>query len=187
MEPTKRFPFNVRSFFTPRETTDIRGGIVLWRGYFQSVRPAMGRMLINVDISTAAMYKPGRLINIALEALELTSRGPLALSPGRGLPERERIKLQRFLSGVRVNVDIPGRPSTGRRPPRVIKRLTKAGADGLSFTVRDGETRTVAQHFEKTHNYRLQFPGIVCIEVRPALHFTTGMVVGPDILTTRLA
>ena len=141
---------------------------MLWRGYFQSVRPAIGRMLINVDISTAAMYKPNRVINISLEVLKLT-RGPNSLSPAHGLPERERLKLQRFLSGVRVDVNIPGRPSTGHRPPRVVKRLTKAGASGLSFTMRDEETITVAQYFEKTHNYRLQFPDIVCIEVRPTL------------------
>ena len=168
MDPTLRYPFNVRSFFTPRETSDIGGGIVLWRGYFQSVRPAIGRMLINVDISTAAMYKPGRLIDIALEVLELTSRGPLSLSrpsPERGLPERERIRLQRFLSSVRINVNIPGQPVTGRRPPRVVKRLTKVGANGLSFTMRNEETITVAAYFEKVYNHRLQFPDIVCIEV----------------------
>ncbi|KAI1795193.1 argonaute-like protein [Ganoderma leucocontextum] len=165
MEPTMRYPFNVRSFFTPRETAAIGGGIVLWRGYFQSVRPAIGRMLINVDISTAAMYKPGRAIDVALELLGMTQRGPLVMSPKHGFPERELIKLQRFLSGVRINVDIPGRPSTGRRPPRVIKKLTKAGANQLSFTMRDGKTITVAQYFDKTHNYQLKFPDIVCIEV----------------------
>jgi eukaryotic translation initiation factor 2C len=30
---------------------------VLWRGYFQSVRPAPGRMVINIDISTGTMFK----------------------------------------------------------------------------------------------------------------------------------
>ncbi len=164
-----KYPFNVRSFFTSRETAAIGAGIVLWRGYFQSVRPAIGRMLINVDISTAAMYKPGRAIDVALELLGVTQRGPLSLSPKHGFPERELIKLQRFLSGVRINVEIPGRPATDRRPPRVIKKLTKAGANQLSFKMRDGKTITVAQYFEKTHNYRLQFPDIVCIEVRPTL------------------
>jgi eukaryotic translation initiation factor 2C len=56
MEPSMNFPFNIRSFFTPRETKDIGGGLELWRGYFQSVRPAPGRMLINMDIATGAMY-----------------------------------------------------------------------------------------------------------------------------------
>ena len=67
MEPNLKFPFNVRSFFTPSETADIGSGIVLWRGYFQSVRPAMKSMLINIDISTAAMYKSGSLLKLCLE------------------------------------------------------------------------------------------------------------------------
>ncbi len=164
-----KYPSKARSFLTSRETSAIGGGIVLWRGYFQSLRPVVGRMLLNVDICTAAMYKPGRAIDIALELLGMTEKRPLVLSPKHGFPEHELVKLQRFLSGLRIHVDIPGRPTTGRRSPRVIKRLTKAGANQLSFTMRDGRTVTVAQYFEKTHNYRLQFPDIVCIEVRPSM------------------
>ncbi|TBU42174.1 argonaute-like protein [Dichomitus squalens] len=164
MEPTMRYPFNVRSFFTNRETSAIGAGIILWRGYFQSVRPAAGRMLINVDISTAAMYRPGSVIEVALEFLNMMQRGPLALSPNHGLPDRELIRLQRYLSGVRVNIEIPGQSSVSRRPPRPIKKLTRTGAGHLEFTMRDGQTVTVAQYFEMTHNYKLRWPDIVCIE-----------------------
>ena len=167
MEPTLHYPFNVRSFFTNLETSAIGAGIVLWRGYFQSVRPAIGRMLINVDISTAAMYKSGPVIDAALEFLGVTQRGPLALAPRHGLPDRELIRLQRYLSGVRVTADIPGRSAPTRRPARVIKKLTRAGANQLSFTMRDGRSITVAQYFEITHNYKLRFPDIVCVEVCP--------------------
>jgi eukaryotic translation initiation factor 2C len=52
MEPTMKYPFNIRSFFTDQECKRIGGGLELWRGYFQSVRPAIGRILINIDIST---------------------------------------------------------------------------------------------------------------------------------------
>ncbi|EJF60851.1 Piwi-domain-containing protein [Dichomitus squalens LYAD-421 SS1] len=163
MEPVMHYPFNVRSFFTNRETADIGAGMVLWRGYFQSVRPAIGRMLINVDISTAVMYMPGPIIDVALGFLK--KRGPHALSLRRGLPDRELIRLQRHLSGVRINIEIPGQSSAARRPARPIKKLTRAGADELSFTMRDGQTVTVAQYFEMTHNYKLRWPDIVCIEL----------------------
>ena len=171
MEPTIKYPFKARSILTSLETAAIGGGIVLWRGYFQSVRPAIGRMLINVDISTVATYKPGRVIDVALELLEMTHKGPLVLSPKHGFPDKELIKLQRFLSGVRIHVEIPGRPTTSRRPPHIVRKLTKAGANKLLFAMRGGETTTVAQYFEKTHNYRLQFPEILCIEVRPVSTF----------------
>ncbi|KIJ14680.1 hypothetical protein PAXINDRAFT_78763, partial [Paxillus involutus ATCC 200175] len=64
MEPPMKYPFDVRSFFTDRETRNIGGGLVLWRGYFQLVRPAIGRLLVNVNISTGTTYKPDPLLNL---------------------------------------------------------------------------------------------------------------------------
>ncbi len=165
MEPSLNYPFNIRSFFTSREQKDLGGGIVLWRGYFQSARPAIGRMLINVDISTGAMYKPGAVTDVSLDFIGRPRADPTCLAPRRGFPDRERIKLQRFLSGVRVDVQIPGQAQTGRRPARVVKKLTTHGASELKFTMRDGKTLTVADYFLKVHNYKLRFPDVVCLEV----------------------
>ena len=166
MQPSLDFPFNIRSFFTNRETKDIGGGIVLWRGYFQSVRPAISRMLINVDITTGFMYKPGSLIDLALDFMG-RQRDPNILAPSWGLPERERLKLQRFLAGVRVLVQIPGQALTGSaaRNPRPIARLTPTGANQLSFTNREGVTQTVAQYFRTVHNHTVRYPDIVCVQV----------------------
>ncbi|EIW61996.1 argonaute-like protein [Trametes versicolor FP-101664 SS1] len=160
MEPSLKYPFNVRSFFTDREKKDIGSGIVLWRGYFQSVRPAIGRMLINVDISTGAMYKPGPLLNVAMEFMGMPH--PSHLDP-RNL--RDRIRLQRFLSGVRIVVEIPGQRQTGRRPPRVVKRISANSADEMTFVNREGQTLSVADYFKRAHNYQLRFPKLPCIEV----------------------
>jgi eukaryotic translation initiation factor 2C len=162
MEPSLKYPFNVRSFFTNRETKDIGGGIHLWRGYFQSVRPAIGKMIINVDISTGMMYKPGRLIDLCLDFFG-GPRNPNRLSPAQGFPDRERLRLQRFLSGVRIVT-----PHTAGTNPhaRVIKKLTSAGANGLMFTMRGGGTMTVANYFLQHANITLSFPGVICVEVR---------------------
>lgn len=160
MEPSLKYPFNVRSFFTDREQKDIGSGIVLWRGYFQSVRPAIGRMLINVDISTGAMYKPGPLLRIAAEVM-----GPsYNLTRLTGDP-RSRVKLQRFLSGVRIVVEVPGQPQTGRRPPRVVKRLTAHSAKDLKFTNRQGQVQSVEEYFQQVHNYQLRHAQLPCVEV----------------------
>ncbi|KAG5651697.1 hypothetical protein H0H81_007756 [Sphagnurus paluster] len=161
MEPSEKFPFNTRSFYTDRETKDIGNGIVLWRGYFQSVRPGIGRMLINVDISTGMMYKPGPLLDLCLEFFGMREPGKLA--PARGFPDRERLRLQRFLSGLRI---ITPHTAAGKPPiPRVIKKLSTAGADAISFPLRDGTTTTVAQYFQSIQNRALRFPGVVCVEV----------------------
>ena len=160
MDPSLKYPFNVRSFFTNRETKDIGGGINLWRGYFQSVRPAFGNMIINVDISTGMMYKPGPLIDLCLDFFS-GPRNPNRLSPTQGLPDRERLRLQRFLSGVRIIT----RHIDGSRA-RVIKKLTSAGANALTFTMRgEGGSMTVANYFKKHANINLKFPGVICVEV----------------------
>ncbi|KAG7449147.1 argonaute-like protein, partial [Guyanagaster necrorhizus] len=170
MEPSLKYPFNVRSFFTNRETLDIGCGLQLWRGYFQSVRPAMDRMLINVDISTGTMYKEGRLLDLCLQFLENNS--PESMSPKRGLPDRERLRLQRFITGMRIRVI--GRSLNPkeisktdlRGPHRVIKKLSAVGASSVTFTTADGVTTTVADHFRRSGSeIHLNYPDNICVEV----------------------
>ncbi|KAG6917905.1 hypothetical protein DXG01_000514 [Tephrocybe rancida] len=163
MEPTMTYPFNVRSFFTDRETKDIGLGLQLWRGYFQSVRPASGRMLINVDISTGTMYKAGPLLGLCLEFLN--KNDPNALATSRGFPDRERLRLQRFISGIRIITKHAGVDGTIQQTPRVIKKLSSAGANALNFTMREGGSMSVADYFYKTQNQKLKFPDIICVEV----------------------
>ncbi|KAF7295912.1 Argonaute-like protein [Mycena chlorophos] len=99
MAPSLVYPTKGRSFFTPAGKKPIGKGLELWRGYFQSVRPTLGRMLVNVDISTGVMYAPGPLVELCAAYLEVA---PARLNAG--MPDRIRIKLQRFLVGLRVSV-----------------------------------------------------------------------------------
>jgi eukaryotic translation initiation factor 2C len=88
-----------------------------------------------VDISTGTMYKPGRLLELCAEAVGRPGKFNV-LAPRRGLPDRERIRAQRFLAGIRIQtLDGNGRPSGS---PRVLKKLSAAGAADLSFTMREG-------------------------------------------------
>jgi eukaryotic translation initiation factor 2C len=168
MAPNLRYPFNVRSFFTPSETSNIGGGIVLWRGYFQSVRPAIGRMLINVDISTGAMYLPGPLIQVALAFLGFGPDRQDALVPrkrdNRGLPDRERIRLQRFLANVKITTS-HGQPGRQGPKPRVVKKLSKDGAKELTFELGNGQQTTVADYFRGVLGRPLRYPDVICVEV----------------------
>jgi eukaryotic translation initiation factor 2C len=59
-------------------------------------------------------------------------------------------------------LDASGKP-TGT--PRTVKKLSSAGASNLTFTLRDGGTRTVAAYFQQARNRALQFPHILCVEV----------------------
>ncbi|KAF8803024.1 argonaute-like protein [Phlegmacium glaucopus] len=157
MEPNQIHPFNKRSFYIPNGKIDIGGGIELWRGIFQSVRPTVGRLFVNIDLSTGMMYKEGKLINLCIDFFGHrpdTSPNQL-LVPGPRFRDIERVRLQKFLSGVRVQV-----PTTGTRE-RVIRGLSRQGADTLTFETRPGVQITVAEYFHSL-GIHLTYPSVIC-------------------------
>ncbi|KAF8980636.1 argonaute-like protein, partial [Cyathus striatus] len=161
MDPLMRMPSHGRSVFTDQGKQAISGGLELWRGYFQSIRPSIGRMIINVDISTGVMYKPGPLIRLCLEFLRRKDlNNPLALSPKRGFSNEKRRELQRFLGGLRVVTK-----HSGREREYTVKKLSEVGANELKFTKHDGTEMTVANYFRIDLNHPLQYPDILCVVV----------------------
>jgi len=168
MEPIMQYPHNSRSFFTDKEVWPIGGGIELWRGYFQSVRPGLQSMLMNIDISTGTMYSPGPMIDVCRQILHNNS--PNGLVPGQGLSDRDRLKLQRFLTGVRFTTthkEKSGRVST---KPKVLKKITNLSAANYKFDGSDGKQTNVAQYF-RSLGTAVQFPNYVCIETSSGAAF----------------
>jgi eukaryotic translation initiation factor 2C len=156
MKPNQIHPFNKRSFYIPDGRQDIGGGIELWRGIFQSVRPTLNHLIVNIDLSTGMMYKEGPLLNLCIDFFERPAdTSPNILLAGARLRDHERMKLQKFLSGVRVKV-----ATTGDKE-RVVRGLSKEGADGLYFETRPGVRITVAQYFQSL-NMPLQYPSVIC-------------------------
>ena len=170
MAPSMRYPSNARSFFTDRETLLIGGGIVLWRGYFQSVRPSINKLLINIDISTGAMYEPGEFISLALNYLGRSGQ-PNALAPSHGFPPRERLHLQQFVAGMKVMT--PYRAHDPNRH-RVVKGVTRESARNRTFEIDGGETMTIMEYFQNRMNIPLQYPDLICVEVRHCFCFLLG-------------
>lgn len=164
MEQVSRYLFEGKSFFPPQETKDTGNGIFLWRGYFQSLRPGIGRMLVNVDVSYRMMYRPGRLIDLCLEFLGEQDQGPNALVPHMGLTELSRVRLRRFLQGIEVAVTAGG-SLWQARAPRPIRNISRQGAKDL-FTSYNGTTTTITDYYQTVYNLKLQFPDLLCVKVR---------------------
>ncbi|KAL1687769.1 Piwi domain-containing protein [Schizophyllum commune] len=160
-EPMQNLPFNTRSFFTPDGKKTLPGGLELWRGYFQSVRPVIDKLVANVDISTAIMYQEGTLINLCLKHLNLPPNNASALA---NLDNRQLYSLKRFLSGLKVTTG----GQTAQRPPRAITGMRREAANKTMFNLRrDGETDTtisVAEYFKKLGR-PLRHPNLPCVEV----------------------
>ncbi|KAJ3900104.1 argonaute-like protein [Lentinula edodes] len=161
MLPMQNYPFNSRSFFIKTDFKNVGHGFQLRRGYFQSLRPSPGHLLLNIDLSTGMFYKPGPLISVALEIVSnARNPDPNLLSTDRGLPDRIFKDLERFLKNVRVSVQ----PATASSPPKVhtISTLTREGAQGITFNTRDGTPTTVASYFHNLSGRALRYPDIIC-------------------------
>ncbi|THU91564.1 argonaute-like protein [Dendrothele bispora CBS 962.96] len=146
-------PFNVRSFFPiNRNRASVGYRFDLVRGYFQSVRPAIGKLLDTVDTSTGLS-----LFEVAFDFFNVPpdKRNPLMFSSQGGFDWRKQLSLQRFLTNVRVSIVPSNRIVT-------IARLSEEGADQFRFPLRGGGKRTVAQHFHQ-QNRPLQYPSVFCV------------------------
>ncbi|KAG8985277.1 hypothetical protein FRB90_004845 [Tulasnella sp. 427] len=158
MQPIQDNPFNARSFFTRNEFKDMGRGLELWRGYFQSVRPVIGKMVINLDISSAAFYKSGPLIKLCLELL---GRSPEAdptpfLSASR-MDARARKDLLKLIRNLKVK--------TIRGTVYGIKDIPDRGADSLMFKKDDGSLTSVQAYMSQIYGKRLRYPGLICVQV----------------------
>ncbi|KAI0721640.1 Piwi domain-containing protein [Cerioporus squamosus] len=151
------FPADARSFFVETNSRDLRIGLSAWRGFFQSVRPTQGHLLINIDVSHAAVYTPGPLIDTMLRYLELRDMRDL-----QSLNQPNFARLRTFLKGVHVTVVIPGQPRDRRldRPRPISDLIPQAGMQEFD---KDGERLTVQRHFESKYNLQVRYPRIVGI------------------------
>lgn len=160
------YTFDARSIYINRETRQIGGGIELWRGYFQSIRPVPGQMIVNVDIATGTMYKPGPLIGLLLDFLGQPGGNPVTMLSAKGMRDHVRLAMSRFVSGLKFTT--AHTQKAGDKGParlREAKKLSRDGADQISFVNKEGKKMTVAQYF-KSINLPLKYPGLICVEVR---------------------
>ncbi|KAG5222566.1 Argonaute protein [Salix suchowensis] len=95
--------------FLPVSRLNPRRALVLTRA--RSVRPSIGRMLINIDISMAAMYKSGSVLDVALDVLG--ARDIRALSFDARDPKFR--KLERYFKKRMITVHTPQCRSYFRR------------------------------------------------------------------------
>ncbi|KZO92299.1 Piwi-domain-containing protein [Calocera viscosa TUFC12733] len=168
MVPNLKYPFNIRSFFTDAEMKNVGAGLEVWRGYFQSVRWGVGRLVINVDISTGQMFQRGPLLKLCIDMMqEAVGRNreinANTLCFGRGFDERMRVLAHRQISGVKVMNRMHKGP--GRSTPKLIKRVLYESARTAKFKTREGEEMTVLDYIRRTYNYTLQYPDMALVEV----------------------
>ncbi|KAG8966604.1 hypothetical protein FRC05_002480 [Tulasnella sp. 425] len=145
----EKFPLYNRNSFFIREA-EVRG--------FKdrkSIRPVMGKMIINIDVSTGVVVKGGPLIAMALQFFKQPVNNVQFLA---NLNPRDKTALERFLRGVKfVTNDAPdARPSS-------IKNLTSASAEQYKFKKDDGKEISIAQ-YNQQKGTPLRYPKLPCVE-----------------------
>ncbi|OJA17789.1 hypothetical protein AZE42_06589 [Rhizopogon vesiculosus] len=159
--PNLKYPNNGRAYFTDVGSRDLRGGLELFRGFFQSVRPVIGKVVVNVDISSSAMYKPGPFLDLALEVIGIRGNA-------RALNFRKHSKewniLSQFFKNVMIDIKLPTKKTITKK---IVGLVEAAGRFEFKKEQEDGSflPTTVAEHYHKTYNIRLLFPDIIGIEL----------------------
>ena len=88
---------------------DLGDGLQVIRGFFASVRAATARILVNVNVSYGAFYKPGPLVMLMDEFMP-----------------RDKIKLGKFIKGVRITPKHL-KPKKNKSGQEILKRKTIIG------------------------------------------------------------
>ncbi|KAF7975299.1 hypothetical protein HWV62_10070 [Athelia sp. TMB] len=143
-----------RKMLTSFEKRDIGGGLEFWQGIFQSIRPAIGRLLVNVDVTNGIMYQSGSLIDVAMAFLRAKNINELALSS----KDDKFKKLKSFLKGIFIVA-----PNLKRR----IKIQSLQDYAGEYVFVKDTQETTVARHYKDAHGITIRYVKLFGVAAGP--------------------
>ncbi|PKY39143.1 Piwi-domain-containing protein [Rhizophagus irregularis] len=146
-----------RIFYTNQGSRPLGGGVEALQGYFQSIRPTPGKMMINIDIHTTAFYESGSLLQIVIKVLNKRTIGEL-----RVISERDRQKLEKFLQNLKIYATHD--ENALNRRFRIFK-VTNTSASNTIFDDNGNQT-DVASYFQRTYNIQLLYPFFPCIVIR---------------------
>ncbi|CEP19097.1 hypothetical protein [Parasitella parasitica] len=146
-----------RSIFTTDGRRPLPNGAELWQGYYQSVRPAAGRLFVNVDVSATAVYESGPVPDIVVKIINKHHIDELR----NGIQPRDIQLITRLLKARTIQVNHRGERNG-------FFKITGIGlaADKLKFTNEEGVEQTVASYFVERYNKRLRYPFLPCIQVK---------------------
>ncbi|KAF8928954.1 Eukaryotic translation initiation factor 2C, partial [Dissophora ornata] len=157
-----------RAFYTSAAKCSLAGPLEAWRGYYQSVRPCMGKMMINVDVAATAFFQSGPLIDLVVKILGLRHPDDLRRAPGAV----NWVRVDKQIKGLRIQVD------HRQKAKRMLKifGLTKTSARETTFSMSNDRnnppgtqgsevTVDIVSYFKETYNITLSYPDLPCVSV----------------------
>ncbi|KAF8558461.1 Piwi-domain-containing protein [Imleria badia] len=157
--PNLKYPNNVKAFFCREAgSRSLGGGLEIFKGYYQSVRPALRSLLVNIDTSCGVIYQEGPMPEVALSLLGTNHARSLNLDEGANLA-----KLRKFFKGVFVTF-------THRKGKKKIESIIpRAGSAQFEWNKDKHEgvvqTTTVQAYFREAYNISLRYPDAVGVKI----------------------
>lgn len=145
-----------RSIYDGKNVEPISGAVDVWKGYFMSLRPSLGRFLLNVDISASAFIAPGEIIPILRDFLGIPKNETFD-----SLHPKERGPIEYFLRACRIEVTHRGE---NRRRYKIVG-LSQSSVEQTFFEDHDGKKVSVAEYFASKYNINLKYPKMPCLMV----------------------
>ncbi|KAJ3271319.1 Eukaryotic translation initiation factor 2C, partial [Borealophlyctis nickersoniae] len=147
------------SFFTDYRPSPLPGGLSVYKGWFQSVRPTYKELLLNLDVSATAFYAPGPVISLLAQYFgrrHITEVRPPDF-------ERSRAGLSKFLREVKVDTTYRG--ASGRSRYKIMG-IAQESARSAKMTLEEQQGRVVSieQYYKEQHNITLEFPHLPCLQ-----------------------
>lgn len=145
-----------RSIFSGKSVEPISGAVDVWKGFFMSMRPSLGRLLLNVDTSTCAFIAPGDVVPILRDFLNVPKNETFD-----SLHPKERGPVEHFLRACRVEVTHRGEATRRYK----VLGLSQNAAAQTFFETQDGAKQSVADYFREQYNINLKYPKLPCLAV----------------------
>ncbi|CAG8131652.1 unnamed protein product [Penicillium olsonii] len=153
-----------------KQSMYLGGGIEAVRGYYSSVRLAAGHVMLNLNISHSAMFRPGSLIRMIDEFVKVHGENRELLNSWLSRLKVYAIHLPKRENGD-GEMEFPikhiigcARPGDGAKdePRPKVKDLASC-ANNVQFGIRKdngtSEYITVTEYYRRAHNRQLKYAG----------------------------
>lgn len=165
-DPSMLYPSKRASFYPPGREGDlpyqISGGLVMWGGYFTSIRATPGKLIVNLDRTAMAFIQSGDLVQVASKFMRVRDPADLAR-----VMDRSRLVLERFLKGLQITTrSLEARDGkTTQKKKFKIRAVSRESAAQLTFENDQGQRTNIQAYFQQVYNYTLRFPTLPCVQV----------------------
>ncbi|KAI3987721.1 hypothetical protein MKX01_028455 [Papaver californicum] len=139
-------------------TTDIGGGAVGLRGFFQSLRPTQQGLALNVDFSVTAFHESIGVIPYLQKRLDFLH--DLSQRKTASLVGEEKKEVEKALKNIRVFVCHRETDQKYR-----VFGLTDEATEDLWFRERDGTDLRLVDYFKDHYNHDIQFRNLPCLQI----------------------